>query len=231
MADSKFFFFSNNQFLMPVFLSRNADNFPDVESANEDGLLAFGGNLELNTLLTAYRKGIFPWYNPDEPICWYCPDPRFVLFPGKLKVSKSMKVIVKKNEFTFSIDKDFAGVIKNCRIATRKTGPGTWITDEIEKAYTILFEKGYAHSAEAWCNGELAGGLYGVQMGKVFFGESMFANKNNASKFAFTKYVENLAKNGIALVDCQVYTPHLESLGAEFIRRKKFIDFLNKLIV
>ena len=216
---------------MPVFLPRTATDFPDVESANEDGLLAFGGNLELNTLLNAYKKGIFPWYNPDEPICWYCPDPRFVLFPDKIKVSKSMKATIKKNEFTFSIDKDFAGVIKNCRMAKRKIDPGTWITDDIEKAYGILFEKGYAHSAEAWFNKELAGGLYGVQLGKVFFGESMFANKSNASKFAFTKYVENLAGNGIGLIDCQVYSPHLESLGAEFICRKKFTELLQKLII
>ena len=216
---------------MPVFLSRHAPHFPDVESASEDGLLAFGGNLELKTLLTAYKKGIFPWYNPDEPICWYCPDPRFVLFPGKLKISDSMKTVIKKNEFTFSIDKDFAGVIKSCRMAKRKIGPGTWITDEIEKAYSTLFEKGYAHSAEAWQNGELVGGLYGVQLGKVFFGESMFANRSNASKFAFVKYVEKLAEDGIGLIDCQVYTPHLESLGAEFIRRKKFIGLLNKLII
>jgi leucyl/phenylalanyl-tRNA--protein transferase len=216
---------------MPVFLSRDAHNFPDVESANEDGLLAFGGNLEMNTLLNAYKKGIFPWYNANEPICWYSPDPRFVLFPHKLKVSKSMKAIIKKNEFTFSIDKDFAGVMRSCRVAKRKIGDGTWITDEIEKAYTTLFEKGYSHSAEAWHNTELVGGLYGVQLGKVFFGESMFAKKSNASKFAFTKYVEELAQGGIALIDCQVYTPHLESLGAEFIRRKKFTGLLNKLIV
>ena len=215
---------------MPVFLSSNAPVFPDVESANDDGLLAFGGNLELPTLLTAYRKGIFPWYNEDEPICWYCPDPRFVLFPGKLKVSKSMKAIIKKNEFTFSVDKDFAGVMRNCRMAKRKIGPGTWITDVIEKAYINLFEKGYAHSAEAWYDDELVGGLYGVQLGKVFFGESMFANKSNASKFAFIKYVEKLAETGIDLIDCQVYTPHLESLGAEFITRKKFTAMLDKLI-
>lgn len=216
---------------MPAFLSRNSPHFPDVESATKDGLLAFGGNLELSTLLEAYEKGIFPWYNPDEPICWYCPDPRFVLFPDNIKISKSMKTIIKKNEFTFSIDKDFAGVMKSCRMATRKIGPGTWITDEIEKAYGTLHEKGYGHSAEAWHNGELVGGLYGVLLGKVFFGESMFANKSNASKFAFIKYVKELERNGICLIDCQVYTPHLESLGAEFIRRKKFTELLKKLIV
>jgi leucyl/phenylalanyl-tRNA---protein transferase len=216
---------------MPAFLSRNSPHFPDVETATEDGLLAFGGNLESGTLLDAYKKGIFPWYNPDEPICWYCPDPRFVLFPGKIKVSKSMRAVIRKNDFTFSIDKDFPGVMKNCRLSTRKIGPGTWITDEIENAYIALHEKGYAHSAEAWYNGELVGGLYGVLLGKVFFGESMFANKSNASKFAFIKYVEELETNDICLIDCQVYTPHLESLGAEFIRRKKFTELLKKLIV
>lgn len=216
---------------MTAFLSSISPHFPEVELANEDGLLAFGGNLESGTLLNAYKKGIFPWYNADEPICWYCPDPRFVLFPGNIKISKSMKTIIRKNEFTFSIDKDFSGVMRNCRLATRKIGPGTWITDEIEKAYTALYEKGYAHSAEAWYDGELAGGLYGVLLGKVFFGESMFANKSNASKFAFIKYVQELESNGICLIDCQVYTPHLESLGAEFIRRKKFTELLKKLIV
>ncbi|HEY5408832.1 MAG TPA: leucyl/phenylalanyl-tRNA--protein transferase [Ginsengibacter sp.] len=216
---------------MPAFLLPSSPHFPDVESATEDGLLAFGGNLELTTLLDAYKKGIFPWYNPDEPICWYCPDPRFVLLPGNIKVSKSMKTIIKRKDFTFSIDKDFVGIMKNCRLAVRKIGPGTWISDEIEKAYTALYEKGYAHSAEAWYNGELVGGLYGVLLGKVFFGESMFANKSNASKFAFIKYVEELEANGVRLIDCQVYTPHLESLGAEFIRRKKFTELLKTLIV
>ena len=216
---------------MPFFLSREQNNFPDVELADEDGLLAYGGSLSLNTLLNAYKCGIFPWYNEDEPICWYSPDPRFVLFPGKLKTSSSMKKVIKDGVFKFSTDKDFAGVIKNCRMAKRNSEPGTWITDEIEKAYTTLFEKGFAHSAEAWYNKKLVGGLYGVQLGKVFFGESMFAHQSNASKFAFIKYVQALQKNGVELIDCQIYTPHLESLGAEFIRRKNFSDLLNKLIV
>ena len=216
---------------MPAFLSKTSPHFPDVESAAEDGLLAFGGNLELETLLDAYKKGIFPWYNPDEPICWYCPDPRFVLFPPNIKVSRSMKTIIRKDEFTFSTDTNFTGVMKNCRLATRKIGPGTWITDEIEEAYAALHDKGYAHSAEVWQNGELVGGLYGVLLGKVFFGESMFAHRSNASKFAFIKYVDRLKNQGICLIDCQVYTPHLESLGAEFIRRKKFTELLKKLIV
>src|SRR5664279_2860730 len=216
---------------MPVFLSRDTNYFPDVALADKDGLLAVGGNLSLNTLLNAYRHGIFPWYNENEPICWYCPDPRFVLFPSCIKVSHSMKKIIKDKVFTFSIDTNFSGVIKNCRMAERKGVPGTWITDEIEEAYTALFEKGFAHSAEAWHNKELVGGIYGVQLGKVFFGESMFANRSNASKFAFIKYVQLLQEKGVEIIDCQVYTPHLESLGAEFIRRKKFTELLKKLIV
>src|SRR5664279_4245993 len=172
---------------MPFFLSDKQNNFPDVELADEDGLLAFGSNLSIETLLKAYKKGIFPWYNENEPICWYSPNPRFVLFPGKLKISSSMKTVIKSGTFKFSADKNFADVINNCRMAKRKGEPGTWITDEIEKAYFILFENGFAHSAEARRNGKLAGGLYGVQLHKVFFGESMFANQSNASKFAFIK--------------------------------------------
>jgi leucyl/phenylalanyl-tRNA---protein transferase len=215
---------------MPFFLLHEQNNFPDVELADEDGLLAFGSNLSIETLLKAYKKGIFPWYNENEPICWYSPNPRFVLFPDKLKVSSSMKAIIRNNIFRFSVDKCFPDVIRNCRMVKRKGEPGTWITDDIEKAYFTLFENGLAHSAEAWLNKELAGGLYGVQIGKVFFGESMFARVTNASKFAFIKYVQLLREQGIGIIDCQVYTPHLESLGAEFISRKDFTRMLNKLI-
>ena len=215
---------------MPFYLPPDQNNFPDVELADRDGLLAFGSNLLPETLLSAYRRGIFPWYNEDEPICWYSPDPRFVLFPQNLKISRSMKQIFKNDIFEFSVDAAFSEVIKNCRLSKRKDDPGTWITDEIENAYTNLFEKGFAHSAECWHNKTLVGGLYGVQIEKVFFGESMFANESNASKFAFIKYVQELQKKEIRLIDCQVYTPHLESLGAEFIPRKDFTDLLNKLI-
>jgi leucyl/phenylalanyl-tRNA--protein transferase len=215
---------------MPFFIPPDQNNFPDVELANEDGFLAFGGNLSIETLLKAYAKGIFPWYNEGEPICWYSPNPRFVLFPGKIRISKSMKKIINRNTFDFSTDKVFIDVIKGCRKATRKCGEGTWISDEIEKAYSTLFENGFAHSAEAWHNNELVGGLYGIQLGKVFFGESMFSQQSNASKFAFIKYVQLLQQNGIEIIDCQVYTPHLESLGAEFIPRKNFTQLLNKLI-
>lgn len=206
-------------------------DFPDTLSANENGLLAVGGNLSLGTLINAYKKGIFPWYDPGEIIQWFSPDPRFVLFPKKIKISHSMRNVFNKRLFSFTVDKAFSAVIQNCRKAIRPVGEGTWISHEIELAYNNLFQKGFAHSAEAWHKNELAGGLYGVLMGKVFFGESMFANKSNASKFAFINWVNFLQKNGIELIDCQVYTPHLESLGAEFISRKEFNRLLMKLII
>lgn len=205
-------------------------DFPEINSADENGLLAIGGNLSFGTLINAYKKGIFPWYNPGETIQWYCPDPRFVLFPDKLKISHSMRNVLNKHLFKFTMNKAFPQVIQNCRLAKRNEDPGTWISDEIGLAYNNLFEKGFAYSAEAWQNNELVGGLYGVLIGKVFFGESMFANKSNASKFAFINWVKVLEKNGIELIDCQVYTPHLESLGAEFISRNEFTVLLGKLI-
>lgn len=215
---------------MPFFINGSDGEFPPVELAHKDGLLAVGGDLSYNRLMNAYRSGIFPWNNADEPICWYAPDPRFVLYPQEIKVSRSMKKVLNNNRFIFSIDTSFAEVIHNCRNAKGRGSDSTWITDEIEEAYTMLYNKGLAHSAETWMNGKLVGGLYGVQMGKVFFGESMFANETNASKFAFINYVKKLEKDGIVLIDCQVYTPHLESLGAKYISRKKFTAVLEELI-
>ena len=204
--------------------------FPPVELADEDGLLAMGGDLSPGTLLNAYRHGIFPWYNEGEPILWWCPNPRFVLFPSKIKVSKSMQPVINKERFGFTINQAFPEVIKACKTVTRKNQRGTWISPAVQKAYIHLHELGYAHSAEAWQDKELVGGLYGVRLGNVFFGESMFCKESNASKFAFIKYVEQLNKENVALIDCQVYTPHLESLGAEMIDRKKFIALLDSLI-
>jgi leucyl/phenylalanyl-tRNA--protein transferase len=215
---------------MPFFITGEHSDFPSVELADQDGLLAIGGKLTFERLIDAYQKGIFPWNNVDEPVCWYCPDPRFILFPENLRVSHSMRSIINKKKFTFSINSAFTEVIKNCRVANRKDEGGTWITDEIEDAYTMLFIKGLAHSAEAWLENKLVGGLYGVQMGKVFFGESMFAHESNASKFAFINYVRAMEENGIELIDCQVYTSHLGSLGAELIPRKKFTRLLERLI-
>ncbi|MCD6010936.1 MAG: leucyl/phenylalanyl-tRNA--protein transferase [Flavipsychrobacter sp.] len=202
--------------------------FPPVSEALPDGLLAIGGDLRPERLLLAYRNGIFPWYNDDEPPLWWSPDPRFVLFPDELKVSKSMLQVIRKGEFEFKVDTDFEAVINNCRLLKRKDMDGTWISDDVEDAYTELHKLGYAHSAEAWKEGKLVGGLYGILLGKVFFGESMFSLTANASKFAFIKWVQELKARGIVLIDCQVYTEHLESLGARMIPREQFIDTIGK---
>jgi leucyl/phenylalanyl-tRNA--protein transferase len=188
-----------------------------------------GGDLSPERLLLSYRNGIFPWYEGDH-ILWWCPDPRFVLFPDELKISKSMKPLLNRNEFDFTINKAFKEVIHQCKKISRPGQESTWITDEVEKAFIKMYELGYAHSAEVWKDGELAGGLYGIRLGKVFFGESMFSKQSNASRFAFIKYIQHLKKEGIQLIDCQVYTEYLESLGAAMILRKDFIQLLHKLI-
>jgi leucyl/phenylalanyl-tRNA--protein transferase len=203
--------------------------FPPVHLAESDGMLAIGGDLSTERLLLAYKNGIFPWYDGDVPL-WWCPDPRFVIFPEELKVSKSMKQLLNRQAFTFSVDKDFVSVINSCKTVSRKDQDGTWISDEVKAAYIKLHQLGYAHSAEVWLNSELVGGCYGIRMGKVFFGESMFSKVSNASKYAFISYVEQLKKEGISLIDCQVYTTHLESLGARMIDRSSFIQLLDKLI-
>lgn len=203
--------------------------FPPLDDALADGLLAIGGDLSEQRLLLAYRKGIFPWYEDDVPL-WWSPDPRFVLFPQQLKISKSMKQLLKRNAFEFTVNKDFESVIRNCRAVARAGQQGTWITDEVVKAYTNLHKKGIAISAEAWKDGKLAGGLYGIRMGKLFFGESMFTHVSNASKYAFIQLIHSLQKDGLELVDCQVFTEHLESLGAEMISRKKFVQFLDRYL-
>jgi len=203
--------------------------FPPVHLSEPDGLLAMGGDLSTERLLLAYRSGIFPWFDGDTPL-WWCPDPRFVLFPRELKVSKSMKQVINRQIFRFSIDTAFENVIEQCKTTFRKDQQGTWITSEVKAAYVELHRLGYAHSAEAWLNGELVGGCYGIRMGNVFFGESMFSKTANASKFAFISYVDQLQKEQVQLIDCQVYTAHLESLGARMVPREKFIEMLNTLI-
>jgi len=204
--------------------------FPPASEAMDDGLLAVGGDLSTERILLAYRNGIFPWFNEEEPPLWWCPDPRFVLFPEKLKISKSMQQLLKRDHFEFKTNTAFEEVIRNCRHITRKDQDGTWISDEVTAAYTTLHYMGIAHSAEAWLNSELVGGLYGLRMGKVFFGESMFSKASNASKYAFLSYVTLLQAEGIQLIDCQVYTEHLESLGAEMMPRADFLQQLNRLI-
>lgn len=203
--------------------------FPPVEDALADGLLAMGGDLSTERLLLAYKKGIFPWYDGETPL-WWCPNPRFVLLPEELKVSKSMSVLIKRNAFNFTVNNDFSSVINACKAKERKGQDGTWIKEEIVESYTVLHKLGHAHSAEAWQNGQLVGGLYGVKLGKVFFGESMFSYTNNASKYAFIKFVQQLKTEGVLLIDCQVYTEHLESLGAKMILRQQFTLLLEQLI-
>lgn len=210
---------------MPLHILDNNLWFPPVEDALEDGLLAAGGSITVERLLLAYRNGIFPWYDGPVPL-WWSPDPRFVLFTDELYISKSMQQVLTRGTFQFTIDKSFAEVIKSCKHQTRKGQDGTWITDEIEQAYNQLHALGHAHSAEAWDKDELCGGLYGVRMGNIFFGESMFSTKSNASKYALIKFVQQLKTIGVELIDCQVYTPHLESLGARMIPRSLFNEML-----
>jgi leucyl/phenylalanyl-tRNA--protein transferase len=202
--------------------------FPPVEMATKEGILAIGGDLRIERLLLAYRSGIFPWYNEGEPIIWWSPDPRFVLFPEKLRVTKSMQSVLNKGSFRFTINRAFSSVLQNCKTIARKEQEGTWITPAVQQAYAELHQLGYAHSAEAWINGELVGGLYGIRIGNIFFGESMFSKVSNASKFAFINYVRQLQKEKVKLIDCQVYTAHLESLGAKMIDRKKFMAILSE---
>jgi leucyl/phenylalanyl-tRNA---protein transferase len=202
--------------------------FPPPEIADEDGLLAIGGDLSIVRLLHAYRNGIFPWYE-NKYILWWCPDPRFVLFPAELKISSSMKQLLKKQAFEFSMNSDFFGVISQCKAINRRDQHGTWITEEMRKAYNDLHYAGYAHSAEVRLNGELVGGLYGIRLGKMFYGESMFSRYSNASKYAFIRYVELLKTEGVELIDCQVYTSHLESLGARMIPRSMFLNLVKEL--
>ena len=201
--------------------------FPPIETALEDGLLAMGGDVSTERLIKAYEEGIFPWFEGKTPL-WWSPNPRFVLFPAHLKVSATMKQVIKRQAFVFKTNTAFDQVIANCKKIKRAGQQGTWITPAVEKAYNILHQLGIAHSAEAWKGGTLVGGLYGIKMGKLFFGESMFSNQSNASKFAFISYVKQLEAEGIVLIDCQVYTDHLESLGAEMIDRDLFKQLLYK---
>src|SRR5215831_238380 len=214
---------------MPLYALDDRIWFPPVNQSLEDGLLAIGGDLSKERLLLAYQKGIFPWYEGDVPL-WWCPDPRFVLFPEELKVSKSMEKLLKKNVFQFTVNTAFEQVIHYCKNVKRRGQLGTWITDEVEKAYTQLHKKGYAHSAEVWLDKTLVGGVYGVRLGKIFFGESMFSLVSNASKYAFISYIHHLQKDDVRVVDCQVYTEHLESLGARMIPRTEFIQLLHECI-
>ncbi len=206
-----------------------SEEFPDVEEAfaEPNGLLAVGGDLSSERLLSAYRRGIFPWYSEDQPILWWSPDPRCVLFPGNLKVSRSLRATLRKDRFQVSVDRAFRQVMAACA-GPRRGQTGTWVTPELIEAYERLHRLGYAHSVECWRDGRLVGGLYGVALGRVFFGESMFAQEPDASKVCLVHLVRDLQHRDFTLVDCQVPTPHLESLGAVTIPRKRFIEMLKE---
>ena len=214
---------------MPLFALDHELSFPPPHLAEPDGLLAIGGDLSVNRLLLAYRNGIFPWYE-GEHILWWSPDPRFVLFPAEFVLSPDTRNAIEKNEFSFTINKSFRDVIHHCKEIKRPGQQGTWITDEVERAYLRLHEAGYAQSAEVWKNGELAGGLYGVRIGKIFFGESMFSKIKHASRVAFALYVEQLIKEDVSLIDCQVYTHYLETMGSRHISGDEFRKYLKEFI-
>jgi leucyl/phenylalanyl-tRNA--protein transferase len=209
-----------------MFLLTHRLLFPNVENADDDGLLAVGGDLSPDRLLLAYMNGIFPWFNEDSMILWWSPDPRMVLFPNKIKISKSMQQLIKSGRYRITWNAQFEEVVNACAVIQRKGQEGTWITPEMKGAYLKLHQMGIAKSMEVWENDELVGGLYGIDLGKVFCGESMFSKRSNASKFAFINLALELEQKEYKLIDCQVYTDHLASLGAEEIPRKQFIKIL-----
>ena len=215
---------------MPVFRLTEELIFPPATGSDENGLVAVGGDLRPERLLLAYSEGIFPWYSEGMPIMWHSPDPRMVLDPSRVHIPKSLKKTIRKGRFEFRMDTNFEEVIEHCALASRPDQDGTWITEEMEAAYTTLFYMGYAHSAEAWVEGKLVGGLYGVSLGSAFFGESMFTLEPDASKFAFVGLIKTLYSWGFSLVDCQVHTEHLERFGAEMWSRKKFLAELQKAL-
>ncbi len=208
--------------------SDTLEEFPPVNVANENGVLAIGGDLSVERLKLAYKRGIFPWYGEGSPIMWWSPDPRFVLFPEELRVSKSMRPYFNQGKFRVTFDTNFEAVISNCATIQREGFNSTWIIDDMKEAYIDLHKEGIAHSVEVWNGENLVGGLYGIAMGKVFFGESMFAKESNASKFGFITLVRVLKDAGYVLIDCQQETEHLASLGARPIPREDFISILEK---
>ncbi len=211
-----------------IYLSSENIFFPDVSFARHDGLLAVGGDLSTERLLEAYRNGIFPWYDDNQPILWWSPDPRMVMFPKKLKVSKSLRKIINSKQFEVTFNESFSEVIRHCAAVKRKDQGGTWITDDMIEAYQTLHDMGVAKSVEVWSQGNLVGGLYGIDLAdeRIFCGESMFSLESNASKVALYHLVQKLLGKEYRLIDCQMYTPHLQSLGAEEMPRNEFISIL-----
>ena len=206
---------------MPIYQLPKEIIFPNPELAEEDGLLAVGGDLSFERLLLAYCNGIFPWYSDGDPILWWCPKPRFIIKPNEVKISKSMKRVFNSGKFKVTFDNDFEGIIKNCK-ELRENKEGTWINDNMMKAYINLFKKGFASSVEVYRNEKLVGGLYGVKIGRCFFGESMFSIETNASKVALISICKRLEEEGYIFLDCQMHTNHLESMGGKFVSWEEF---------
>ncbi|TAE73746.1 MAG: leucyl/phenylalanyl-tRNA--protein transferase [Bacteroidetes bacterium] len=204
--------------------------FPLVHTADKQGIVAIGGDLSIERILLAYHSGIFPWFCEEDPILWWSPNPRFVLYPQNIKISKSMKQVLKSNKFKITFDTDFRSVIGHCQSTFREGQNGTWLSNEMLEQYCELHRLGFAHSVEVWQENIIVGGLYGLALGSCFFGESMFAHVSNASKAGFITLVQKLIAKNFTLIDCQVYTQHLESLGAEGIMRYKFMSELQKCL-
>jgi len=215
---------------MPVYKLPEELIFPPPEEAEEDGLLAVGGDLSIERILLAYHVGIFPWYSDGSPLLWWSPDPRLVLEPPNLRISKSLEKVIKKDLFTITLDQAFDAVIRGCAQTNRADGKGTWIVEDMIRAYGQLYEAGFAHSVESWCEGKLVGGLYGVSLGKVFFGESMYYRVKDASKVAFVHLVKLLQHWGFAMIDCQITTSHLIRFGAREVSRSQFLKRLSRAL-
>ncbi len=216
--------------LFPRLSEHERIRFPDPSTSDEHGILCAGGNLSPGVLLSAYSQGIFPWFSEEEPILWWSPDPRFVLFPGEIRVSESMRKVLRKGIVTLSLDTDFRGVIESCASVPRRGQDGTWITREMVEAYVRLHELGYAHSVEARVEGKLAGGLYGVSLGRLFCGESMFSRFPNASKAALIALAWRLKDEGFPVIDSQVRTDHVASLGGRDIPRSEYLSIVERAI-
>ncbi len=222
--------FDEEEYLIPQ-LRGYSYRFPDPRTASDEGLLAYGGDLSVPRLLAAYRNGIFPWYNEGDPILWWSPDPRLLLFPDKFKVRKSFRRVLRSKKFTVTFDKAFKEVISHCAAVPREGQSSTWIVPDMQRAYLHLHEEGYAHSVEVHFEGELVGGLYGLTIGKVFFGESMFSLVSDASKVAFKALSDVLGRRGYDFIDCQMKTDHMVRLGAEVVSRDHYLDLLEKAVV
>ncbi len=212
---------------MRIFQLDDSLDFPHPELAHPEGLLAYGGDLSPLRILKAYSMGIFPWYEEGQPILWWSPNPRLIVYPEKIKVSKSLRQLINRNKFKITFDTSFEAVMRSCANTRRKEGGNTWITEDLIQSFVILHRSGLAHSVETWYEGKLVGGLYGLSLGKVFFGESMFHTHDNASKVAFVHLGRFLLENGIKLIDVQQDTPHLRSLGGEITERANFLNLLH----